>query len=788
MTVRQLSGAEVGLPRHAAASADGADGNVFGLSSHERARDALDFGLSVSAPGYNIFVVGEDRSGRMTATYEFLKDKIADRPVPNDWVYLNNFREPHRPQPYALPAGVGRKLCNRMAALLPQLREALSQAFTADAYTSKVREAGEALQAEISGRIEAIGAEAAKQGLQLVQTPQGLHVVPMGEDGKPLEPQDLPAAQRESLEQAAKEISEQVHEVQREAARRKLDLANWMTDFNRQVAENAVGDFLDEIIFAFQTYGALAKWLVEMRSDLLENIGRFLPQDPAKPITPAEQPEQRYAVNLLVDHGDESHPDVVLEPTPTMENLFGLIEYRQVGGILETDFTLIRPGAIHKANGGILVLRAESLAAAPHVWARLKSALRDQAIHIEEMHRQGTIPIAGSPRPMPIPLDLKVVIVGAPRWYYAFFSVDPEFRSYFKIKADVDEDMEATPDNVARFTALVCERAKQHGGYTCDPAAVDYLLGYAARWSSHRDKLTARIELVEDTLQEAALHLRDRKSQTITEDCIKTALVRRRRRNARAEDKLHEHIAAGTVMIDTSGQEIGQVNALTVRDLGDHAFGTPSRVTARASVGRRGVINIERDIAMSGPIQQKGVMVLQGFLAGHFARRFPLSFNCSITFEQSYGGVEGDSASMAELIAIVSDIAAVPVRQDLAITGSVNQRGQSQAVGGVHHKVEGFYRTCIDAGGLTGEQGVVVPQSNAVNLVLRDEVAEAVDAGRFHVWSVDTVDEAIGLFLGIEAGEPDADGTYPPDSVFGRVAAKLEDFDRILAAREGGSV
>ncbi len=788
MTAKKLAAEQVGLPRHNAP--DGASGSVFDLSSHKRARDALDFGLCVGEPRFNIFVVGEDRSGRMTATLEFLQGSIAGRQAPRDWVYLNNFREPQQPRPYALPPGAGRRFRDTMTDLVPQLREALGQAFASEAYENQLREAGDKVQQLIAKNIEAIGAEARTKGLALAQTPQGVTVVPVGPDNKPLEAQSLPEEKREELEKAAREIGEKMRDVDRDAARRKRELGVWIKDLSRQVAENAIGSLLDEVIEEFQQYQGLAQWLVEMRVDVLESIGRFRPQPaegapPGAMLRTADQPEQRYAVNLLVEHSADEDVRVVLEANPTVENLFGRIEYRQFGGVLETDFTLIQPGALHRANGGVLVLRADALAAQPQVWALLKAALRDQAVRIEELHRAGGIPIAGAPKPVAIPLDVKVVVVGAPTWYYAFFSIDPEFRTYFKIKADLDSDLEATSENVAVLGALIRQTAQDRWQLDCTPGAVSYLLGYMARWAADRSKLTARIELVEDTLSEAA-QLLAKGDKTMSEAAIKAALDNRRRRNSRIEDRLHEGIADGTVMIDTAGAVRGQVNALTVRDLGDHAFGTPSRLTARASVGRRGVINIERDIAMSGPIQQKGVMVLQGFLAGHFAQRFPLSFDCSITFEQSYGGVEGDSASMAELVAIVSDIAALPVRQDIAITGSVNQRGQSQAVGGVHHKIEGFYRTCIDAGALTGTQGVVVPAANERHLVLHDDVAAAVAAGKFHVWSVRSVEEAIELLLGVPAGDADAAGTYPADTVYGKVAARLEEFDRIMSEREGG--
>ena len=449
-----------------------------------------------------------------------------------------------------------------------------------------------------------------------------------------------------------------------------------------------------------------------------------------------------------------------------------------------TDFTMIRAGSMHRANGGMLVLRAEALARNPTSWEFLKGALRDGEIRIEEPHRAGSVPLAGAPRPKAIALDIKVVIVGAPRWYYTFFSIDPDFQTYFKVKADIDADMDATPDNLASYAALIRTIAHDHRQVSCDDAAVQRLLGMAARWAEHREKLTARFEILEDVVTEAAEIVHEQGGDVVTEAIVIQASEHRRRRNARVEDRMQQSISEGTVMIDTSGEAVGQINALTVRDLGDHAFGGPSRVTARASVGRLGVINVERQVALGGPIQQKGVMVLQGYLAGCFAKRFPLSFNCSITFEQNYGGVEGDSASMAELVAVLSDLSGAPLRQDIAITGSVNQHGESQAIGGAHHKIEGFFRSCVEQDGLTGHQGVVIPAVNEKNLILRDEVAAAVAGGEFHIWGVANIDDAVALFTGLDAGQPDDAGDYPPNSVYGRVMARLAEYDAILFERE----
>ncbi len=787
MPLRELSPDEVGLPHFA--TGPGSEAKIFSLSSHKRARQALEFGLSAKVPGFNIFVVGADRSGRMSATQDFLQGVIKDWPTPPDWVYLNNFEEPHRPEPYALPAGEGRRFCDRMTELVPQLREALSRAFGNEAYEAEVQARRDQIQRDIANAMEALRAEARQSGLDLAQTSQGIGVMlAPGPDGKPIDPNSLSEEDRKAIEAAHQAISEKLHEIDRQAARQQLDFAKWLRESNATVAERAVAGLIAEVADAYKNEKGLGEWFKRMHADVLEHLQFFRPPSAEAPIPISQLPERRYAANLIVGHAEGDAPRVVLEADPTAEHLFGHIQYQQAGGVLETDFTLIRPGALHRANGGVLVLRAESVAADARVWRLLKGALRDRELRVAETYGRGVVPLAGSPQPIAIPLDVKIVIVGSPRWYYAFFSVDPELQTYFPVKADIDAEMEASEENLSAFAALIQEMAERLAGRRCDDEAVARLIGMASRWSGDRRRLSARFEMIEDVVQEAAHLIAPDNKIPIGLHQIKKANRNRRRRNARIEDHMHRSIAEGAVMIDVAGSVTGQINALTVRDLGDHAFGAPSRVTARASIGRRGVSNIERDVAMGGPIQQKGAMILQGFLAGRFARRFPLSFNCSITFEQNYGGVEGDSASLAELLAVLSDLSGLPLRQDCAITGSVNQRGQTQVVGGVHHKIEGFYRACTDAGDLSGSQGVLIPRANEPNVVLRDEVAEAVADGRFHIWSADTVDEAIEHFTGVPAGVADASGNYPADTVYGKVMAVLEDFDRALDDRPGPTV
>ncbi|CAK0760155.1 Endopeptidase La [Azospirillaceae bacterium] len=657
MTLRKREAHEVGYPTHQADVAD--EGGYFALSSHKRAREALRFALDMPGVGYNSFVIGEDRSGRMNATLELLRGYLRGRPPQSDWLYLNNFRKHHRPEPHHLPAGMGARFRDRMAEFSAKLREAT-------------------------------------QSTAVIQV------------------------------------------------------------------ETAVA-LADDMIKDFAVVGDLARWLEAMRHDVVERIATFSTAAPDS----LDAPERRYAVNLLVDHSDDDAPIVHIEPNPTYGNLFGRIEYIQSSTGLATDFTMIRAGSLHRANGGILVLRAEALAKDAAVWEALKGCLRDQKIRIEEPHRSGAVPLANAPRPLSIPFNAKVVIVGAPRWYYGWFLNDPESRVYFKVKADICDDLRCSPENTAAFVGMIHRIAEKHGA-CCDPDAAQLLLGAAARWAEHRHKFSSRLELLEDLIGEAALiGGRTPNGGRIARADVAQAMADRRRRVSQAEDRLHRAISEGTIAISTTGWAIGQVNALIVFNKTDHQYGSPCRVTARSWIGRRGLINIERDVNLGGPIQHKGVMGLHGYLAGRFARKAPVSFSCSVTFEQNYGGIEGDSASLAELLAIVSDLSGAPLRQDLAVTGSVNQHGEIQPVSGLNQKIEAFYRACLALGGLTGTQGVLIPEVNLIHVVLENEVTQAIADGKFHLWTATHVESVVELFTKQTA-----------DKVYESVATTLAEFNR----------
>jgi predicted ATP-dependent protease len=782
MAAKKIAADDLGLPRFDTPPA--AEGKVypFDFSSHKRAGQALKFGLSLSDPGFNIFVLGENRSGRMTATLGYLTAMAEKRPPAQDWAYLFNFARPHKPKPYAMARGAGRAFRDRLAALVAQFRLQLQKSFEGPEYTEKLQGAGAKLRLAFEQASAELNEQARTQGLRIQQTEQGVGIVAVDAEGNPRPWEGLSADEQHKLTEAAKQIGERMRVIAADARRAEEQAGGVVRDIRKDIAFGVIDAPLAGLEEEYRQHRGLCRWLVQMREDILDNLDQFA----SAPAEGRDWAGERYAVNLIVDNADTPHMPVVLEPNPSFSRLFGAIEYHSVSGALVTDFRLIRAGALHRANGGILVLRAEAVAREPGVWEALKGALRDGEIRIEEPYRANTPVMVESLVPKPIPLSVKVVLVGAPRWYYAYSSADPTFLDYFRIKADIDPDMDATSENLGVYAQLLREAAAScaHGA-SLDPQATAYLLGQASRWADARDKLTAKFEMLEDVLVEAGALLPPQAAgaaRVIGAEQVRQALAERRRRNARVEDRSQESIKRRTVNIAVTGETVGQVNALTVLDTGDHAFGLPSRVSARVFVGRLGVVNIERMVEMGGPLQQKGVMILEGFLNGRFARKFPLSFSASVTFEQNYGGVEGDSATMAELCALISALADAPLRQDIGITGSMDQLGNAQAIGGAHHKIEGFFRACRERD-LTGRQGVIVPQANERNLLLRDDVAEAVRGGKFHVWSVATVDEAVALYTGMKTGEHDARGNYPAGTVYGRVMKRLAEFDRILAKR-----
>jgi len=716
---------------------------LFDLSSHARANEAIDFGLKMRNKGFHVFVVGEDRSGRMTATLAYLKQYIQKLSPPYDWVYLNNFQSPHRPKPFRLTNGKGCQLKQSMFDLIASFHSVLSKTFSHPHYISQIESMTASLESQVQKELQAVQEFAKSKGLVIEETSEGfsIQLINQVEEEKGQGPS--------YISKDVQEIKERLNRITTSAhlAGRQLNIQ--IREAKKNIATQVLEPLFSHFREEYDTY--IKDWIDELIKDVLNHVDDFLAEDPDTTSKLPSFLEERYGVNLLINNKGLDFPEVVLEPTPTYENLFGSIKYRAMpGGGIETNFTMIRPGALHRANSGILVLRAEALAQSPEVWEALKAALRDQRIRIEERHRESATPLLDAPEPMSIPLDVQVFLIGAPMWYYSVFFHDPDFKTYFKIKAEIDPDLAATPHNLSIYKELIQQSSILHTGQEIDEGAIQYLMGYSARWVGHRKKLNAKFELIADVLSEAgtiAAMAPERPTNMIMLQDIKAAIHERRKRSARLEDCAHEDIESGKILIDTVGSVVGQVNGLSVISIGDHQYGLPNRISARTYAGELGVVNIERLTEMSGPIQQKGAFILDGYLNGMFAQDFPLSCGCSITFEQNYGGVEGDSASLAELAAIISSLSGVPIRQYIGVTGSINQFGDVQPVGGIIHKVEGFYRTCKHRG-FTGTQGVIIPHTNADNIILRDEIVEAIARGDFNIWLVSQFEQALTLLTG----------------------------------------
>lgn len=743
----------------------------------ERAVEALATGLAIERDGFNLFVFGAPGTGRHRLVAESLARRAARRPAPPDLCYVHDFRDEHRPRLVELPAGKGSELARDLDELVRDLATVLPAAFESEEFQSRKKGLDEEIEGRQREAWERIAEDARGRGLSVLQSPVGLMFAPLAGE-KVLSPEDfqkLPAAERARLEGEVERLKGEVEKIM-------LRLPGWMRErrrrqeeLERDTARRSLAPLFAEKRAAYAEWTPVVEHLAAVEDDavararplarLLSGEGEEGPQEegPGSPL-------RRYRVNVLVGHAGETGAPVVIEPHPTLANLVGRVEQYARQGALFTDFTMVKAGALHRASGGYLVLDAAQLLRQPLAWDALKRALRNKRVRIESAAEALSLSSTVTLEPVPAPLDVKIVLVGEPYLYYLLSTLDSDFPELFKIGVDFATRLERTPESVHSYARLVAGLAAREQLRALDAGAVARLLEHGARLAGDADSFTLELGALLDVMQEAD-HLAA-EAPRISRAEVEAAIAARDRRADRLREELERETQRGTIRVATEGSAVGQVNGLAVAALDRFRFGHPVRLSARARLGEGTVVDVEREVELGGPLHSKGVLILQGFLGQRYAPGLPLSLHATLVFEQSYGPVEGDSASMAELCALLSAVGELPLDQGIAITGSVDQHGNAQAIGGVNEKIEGFFRLCR-ARGLTGSQGVLIPESNVPHLMLDRSVIEAVEAGRFHVWAVATVDEAMARLTGRPAGERGEDGIFPDESVNSAVETRL---------------
>lgn len=759
------------------------------IIGQKRAVDAIQFGIGIQHHGYNLFVLGPNGIGRQTAVERFLNQRAGTEPMPDDWCYVYNFQQPYKPQAKRLPAGRAVEFRDDMRKLVEELSSIMQGAFASEEYQLQKQ----AIEEEIRGRhteaLDKLREEAKGHNVALIQTPGGFAFAPLKEGGEVISPDDfmrLDVDTQKQIENEVVRLQEALQKIMQQMPNLQREMQNRIKRLNQEVVEFTVTPLINEVRSKYEGLENILEYLDQVSQDFIENFESFIESDDsdgrqllgaALGIASANHRavSSRYDVNVIADNSQTKGAPVVLLEQPRYQNLIGRIEHIAQMGALITDFTLIKPGALHKANGGYLVIDALKLLSEPFAWEALKQALRKQEIAIESLGQVYSLVSTVSLEPEPIPLDVKVVLIGERLLYYLLSSYDPEFIELFKVSADFEDEIARDEDSGMAYAQLIAGFSQGEGLLPFDRSAVARVIEHGSRLVEDAEKVSTHMQSLTDLLREADYWARQAGREVVSSEDVQQALDTQVYRASRMHERIRESIRRNQIFIDTEGAIVGQINGLSVYTLGNQSFGRPSRITARVRMGKGEVVDIERQVDMGGPIHSKGVMILSGFLGARYAAERPLSLTATLVFEQSYGGIEGDSASSAELYALLSALAEVPIRQGLAVTGSVNQRGQIQAIGGVNEKIEGFFDVCQERG-LTGDQGVLIPAANVQNLMLRHDVVKAAQAGQFHIYPVTTVDEGLTLLTGIPAGEPDEAGDYPPESLNGKVVARLLTF------------
>ena len=750
-----------------------------------RAVESVQFAVGMTHEGYNLFALGPAGTAKQFIVEHFLRQEAARKPIPPDICYVNNFAEPNRPTLLELPAGTAMKLKHDMDSLVEEISTSLPAAFESEEYQARLHSLQQEFKERHEKRLEELQERAKAKDVTMLQTPVGMVFAPVKDDEVITQESfsELPEEEQKRLEADIEELQHELQRILRRLPRWERELRGKARELNREITEFALGHLLDELREKYAEFPALVGYLEAVQQDLIQYAKEFLqaPEPPAA--SPGGRPQEasplarRYLANVLIDRTHQQGAPVVYEDHPGYENLIGRMEHISQMGTLVTDFNLIKPGALHRANGGYLILDVRQVLMQPYAWEALKRALQARQIKIESLGQALSMVSTASLEPEPVPLDVKVILLGDRTLYYLLCQHDPDFGELFKVAADFDDRFQRNDDTQQVYARLIGTLARKEELKAFDRRAVARVIEQSARIVGDSEKLSGRIAGLADLLREADYWAGVSGNGSVSAADVGKAIDAQTHRVDRVREQMQDEVLRKTISIDTEGSRVGTVNGLAVLQLGNFAFGRPSRITARARLGKGEVVNVEREVELSGPIHSKGVLILTSFLGARYAANHPLSLSASLVFEQSYSGVDGDSASSTELYALLSAISGVPLKQSLAVTGSVNQHGEVQAIGGANYKIEGFFDLC-KARGLIGDQGVLIPASNVRHLMLREDVVEAVRNGQFHVYPVETIDQGIELLTGIEAGERDESGNYPPESINGLVQERLREMAR----------
>ncbi|RPI88058.1 MAG: ATP-dependent protease [Chloroflexi bacterium] len=756
-----------------------------------RAVEAMKLGIGVQQEGYNIYALGPTGLGKRSIIQQFFESRASHDPTPPDWVYVYNFKQRHQPNAIQLPPGRGSAFAKDMDTLVEELKSALRAAFESDEYRSRRQVLEQEYQDRQEKALEELQGQAKANNFSMLRTPGGLVFAPVkeGEAITPEQFQAIPEEERKEIEKKMEELQGELQKILQQVPQYQKEIRERLKELNRGIIDYAVGGLIDDIRKKYEDIPEIPSYLDQVEADVIDNVEDILPEEEESPASvqnplmalmarargSEENSLKRYKVNVFVDNGKTQGAPVIYEDNPTYQNLIGEVEHVAQMGALMTDFTLIRAGALHKANGGFLILDILKVLQNPYAWEALKRALRSGTIRIESIGQMLSMISTISLEPEAIQLDVKVALIGDRMLYYLLLQADPDFSELFKVQADFEESMERTAENQQMYARLIATLVRKYKLRPFDRGAVARIIEHSARIAADAERLSINVTPISNLLIESNYWAGEYGNGKVTASDVEKAIGEQVYRGSRLRDREQEAILRDIFRIDTSGERIGQVNGLSVIQLGNYAFGRPSRISARVWMGKGNVINIEREVDMSGPIHSKGVLILSGFMGARYAQKIPLAVSASLVFEQSYSGVEGDSASSAELYALLSALAEVPVKQNFSVTGSVDQHGRVQAIGGVNEKIEGFFDIC-KARGLTGDQGVIIPASNVQHLMLRYDVVEAVRQGLFSIYPIENIDQGIEILTGIPAGMMDDEGKFPEGTINAKVMRRLEEF------------